>query len=122
DLRAFLPELPEFTANVREIIRRARDLHVRVVFATQPMLFDETDRWRHVEGSFYWIHDTTGVLSAASYWRLLDVYNRALVTTCEAESVACCDLASEIPHDARYFYDGVHVTDAGAALVAKRLA
>lgn len=36
--------------------------------------------------------------------------------------VACYDLASAIPHDLVYFYDGGHLNDAGAALVADSVA
>ena len=121
NLNELLPNIGEFQANVKEIIKLGRAYNVRVIFMTQPLLYDDTDYWRGIEGNFYWINQTKGRLSAATYWKLLNIYNRTLVDTCAQENVECFDLASVVPHDANYFYDNGHFNERGAALVADSL-
>jgi len=94
---------------------------IEVLLLTQPSLFDDTPRWEGVEGSAYFIQNAE-VVSAATWWKLLDLYNQELMSVCAEKGVACFDLASAVPHDEAYFYDAVHFTEAGAALVADRVA
>ena len=122
DLKTLLPSLDEYRANIREIARIGKSLNTRVIFLTQPMLFDDTEYWREILGEFYWIKKTTYTMSAATYWRLLDIYNEELIKTCKIMNVECFDLASSILHSDLYFYDPVHFTEKGAELTAKRVA
>ena len=109
---------PDMTRNnVRRLISLARGMGVTPVFLTQPMLFEDTPYWRSVERVDFAASDTS-VVSAATWWRLLDMDNRDIMEVCAEESVACYDLASVVPHDRRYFFDDVHFSEAGAALVA----
>jgi lysophospholipase L1-like esterase len=121
DLATLLPALPEYQENLRQVVRLGRAVPVRMVFLTQPMLYDDTELWRGIEGELFWLRGVQRVMSAATYWRLLDAYNQALLEVCATEGIECLDLASLIPHDAAYFYDPVHFTEAGAALVAERV-
>ena len=59
--------------------------------------------------------------SCATYWKLLDIYNKELLRTCREEHVECFDLASAVPHSDQYFYDSVHFNERGAALVAEKV-
>ena len=115
---------PGFTRNnVRELIEKARAMGVTPVFLTQPLAFDDTEYWRGIFGDFLWkIEEPDYILSAATVWRMLDTINQDVMDVCAEESVACYDLASAIPHDLAYFYDGWHLSDAGAALVADSVA
>lgn len=122
NLKELLPNLDEFQQNVREIIHLGRSYNVQVIFMTQPLLYNDTDYWRGIEGNFYWVNQTKGRLSAATYWRLLNTYNQALLETCAQEKVECFDLAAAVPHDENYFYDNGHFNERGAALVADSLA
>ncbi|MCK6531261.1 SGNH/GDSL hydrolase family protein [Myxococcota bacterium] len=122
DLSALVPQLPEFRENVRALVTECRRLGVRPILATQPMLFDDTEPWRRVEGAWSWIREARTHLSAATQWRLLDLYNRALLEECAALSADCVDLASEIPKDPALFYDSLHFNEAGAEAVAGVLA
>lgn len=122
DLSAMLPQLEEYRSNIKEIIRLGRESNVRLIFMTQPLVADDTEHWQGVEGAFYWVKRTNFKLSAASYWRLLDVYNQTLKEVCTEEQVECFDLASAVPHSEDYFYDIGHFNERGAELVADKVA
>jgi len=122
DLLGFLPKLAEYARSLRRLIKLGCSMGVRTVFLTQPMLYADTDRWRKMEGVLYWVRETRGRISAADYWRVMDAHNQELIRVCRAENVPCFDLASAVPHGDEYFHDGVHFSEAGAALVAKRVA
>ena len=68
------------------------------------------------------IKESDSKVSAPTVWKMLDIFNREMVSVCAGENVPCLDLASRIPHDERYFYDAAHFTEAGAALVADTVA
>ena len=115
---------PDYTRNnLRKLIEKAGAMGVTPVFLTQPLAFDDTEYWRGIFGEFLWkIEKPDHVLSAATLWRMLDTINQDVRDVCAEEGVACYDLASAIPHDLVYFYDGGHLNDAGAALVADSVA
>ena len=56
---------------------------------------------------------------AASFRRILDLFNSELVAFCEERGVACYDLASDVPPTEENFYDFCHFTEAGARRVAE---
>jgi lysophospholipase L1-like esterase len=122
NLNSLLPLLSEYRNNIRQLAQLSREYQIKPLFLTQPMLFDDTPPWRAVEGTFYWIARTKGKMSAATYWKLLNIYNHALLETCQSAQVDCFDLASAIPHNRVYFVDSVHFTEKGAALVAQKVA
>jgi lysophospholipase L1-like esterase len=121
-LDPLLTALPEYRANLERIIRRSRAVNVRVVFMTQPTLFEDTEYWRSIEGGIYWLREPRARLAAATERKLLDAYNRVLLETCRAERAECFDLAPLVPSDERHFYDAFHLTELGAEVVADRLA
>ena len=121
DPRSALPALADYRKSLEALIELGRHSNVRTLFLTQPMLFEDNAYWRGIAGSFYWIRKTKGTLSAADYWRLLDIYNQELLQVCKEQGVECLDLASLVPHDPEYFYDSVHFTEKGAELVAQKV-
>jgi len=121
-LEEALPSFPAYRENLKIIIAMARQMNVRLLFMTQPLLFDDTPAWRNIEGGMYWIKESDSKVSAPTVWKMLDIFNREMVSVCAGENVPCLDLASRIPHDERYFYDAAHFTEAGAALVADTVA
>jgi lysophospholipase L1-like esterase len=121
DLRTLLVALDDYRKNVRQIIAISRRLKVRAIFMTQPSWLDDTEYWRTIDGDFYWVKEAGNKRSAATICKLLDIYNKELMTVCSAEGVECFDLASAIPHDRAYFFDPVHFTEKGAQLVAQKI-
>ena len=122
DLKVMLPSLGEFRENIKKVIRIAKAMNIRVVFLTQPLLYDDSEYWEGIEGGFYWIKKTKNILSAAIYWKLLDIFNKELIEVCRVENVECLDLASIVPHSDLYFYDAFHFNEEGAELAADKVA
>ncbi|MGH7151683.1 MAG: SGNH/GDSL hydrolase family protein [Planctomycetota bacterium] len=122
DPREILPGLPEFRSNLKALIDAGREIGVRTVFLTQPILFADAEPWRGIEGEFFWIRRPIARFSAADLRRMLDVFNRETLEVCRAEGVPCFDLAAEVPSSEELYYDPAHFTEEGAALVAEKVA
>ena len=121
DLRLLIPSLDEYRANIHAIIADLKKLKIRTIFLTQPLLFDSSSTWKSVVGWDYLANGKRGRISAATYARLLGMFNRELISSCHEDSVEVFDLASEIPHDRNYFYDTMHFNEKGAELVADKI-
>lgn len=121
DLRLLLPSLGEYTKNIRTLIADLKSLNVRPIFLTQPLLFDESDHWKSAVGWEYSEGEVKGKLSAATYAKLLNIFNQELIRTCHADSAEVFDLASEIPHSSEVFYDAMHFNEKGADIVAEKI-
>lgn len=120
-LETMLPSLKEFKDNIAEIINVAKREGVKIVFLTQPMLFDNTEYWDRIEGRSYWMGKQKYCISAATYWKMLKIFNDNLIRICKSENAACFNLALSIPHNQKYFYDDIHYNDHGAELTAKKV-
>lgn len=120
-LESILPSLPEFKNNINAIIDIAKRENIKIIFLTQPTLFDDTQYWDAVQGSSYWLRKQKLSISAATYWKMLRIFNDSLIELCKSRSIDCFDLASRIPHSSEYFYDGHHFNEAGAELAANEV-
>ncbi len=118
-LESVLPSLPAFRDNIDEIITLAKRQHVKVLFLTQPLLFEDTPRWRETALAVYWLKRQKYSISAATFRRMLDIFNNSLLEICDRRQVSCFDLASAVPHDRKYFYDVAHLNEVGAERVAR---
>ena len=121
DLREVLPQLPEFRRNVERIIAMGKQQGVHMLFLTQPLLYGDGPLWEEKQGSS-WLSDQRLKVSAATFWRLQQVYNAELKRVCDRQGVVCLDLAARVPHQPEYFYDLCHFTEAGCELVAAEVA
>jgi hypothetical protein len=95
---------------------------------TQPAL------WKRditaVQERFHWLGGTGNFQEEPghAYYSVLALaeamaaYNSVLLDVCRAEGLSCLDLAARVPADTTIFYDDVHFTEAGAALVGRLLA
>jgi len=119
DIKELCTSLEEYNSNIRTIIQLGRESGVQVVFMTQPSLWEDTEYWRGIQASYYWDPSDNNRLSASTMSRILDVFNKELISICMEEEVPCLDLASLIPRSSEYFYDVVHFNETGAALVAE---
>ena len=117
-----LPSLPEYRTNLIALIEKGRELRCQMLFLTQPMLYGDGEYWEGIQGAVFFIKNRNLRISAAAYWRMLGHFNAMLIRVCKEHNVPCLDLASKIPHSPDYFYDMVHFTEAGAALVAEHAA
>lgn len=122
DLHELIPEPDEYKNRIEAIIHECRELDITPVFMTQPLLFEDNEHWRSIQGGSYWFGGTDSDFSAATYWLMLNTLNNDLIEVCEREGVAYIDLASMIPHSKDIFYDSMHLTELGAAMVGDRAA
>ena len=122
DLHDLLPSLPEYGRNLRSMIGGLRSMNVRPLFLTQPLLFDSSAQWKSIVGWEYSVNGKKGALSAATYARMLSIFNAELIRVCRGEKVEVLDLASEIPHTKEFFYDTMHFNEQGAELVSDKIA
>ena len=51
---------------------------------------------------------------------MMKLFNDEMLQVCKERNIPCYDLASQFPHDRKYFYDLAHFTDAGAAFVGQQ--
>ena len=121
NLREALPSLPVYRKNLEFIISEGKKAGIKMLFVSQPSLFDDTPYWRKISGVMYWIKGGEVRYSAATTWRMLREFNAELKSVCNEQGVYYYDLASEIPHSEEYFYDPGHFTEKGAELVAAKV-
>jgi lysophospholipase L1-like esterase len=122
DLREWLPTLDTYRANLERMAAITAEWDAETLFLTQPMLYENTPYWSGYYAEMPWHISYTPDMTAATYAAMLDIINAETLAFCNANpAVGCYDLAEAIPHDPAYFYDPVHYTDAGAALVAEQV-
>lgn len=120
--------LEEYAANLREIVRLARARSVRLLFATQPVLWRAG--LREPEKALLWLGGVGDFQSqpGATYYEPealavgMEAYNQRLLAVCRETGTECVDLAAAVPRTTEYFWDDCHFTDRGQALVADTLA
>jgi lysophospholipase L1-like esterase len=117
-----LVSLPNFLINIRKMHLLAKEMGIRIVFLTQPLLYTESPEWSLFEARKIEIDKKVYRISAATERRWQNRYNSSLLSLCDSERMACLDLAKQIPADTAYFYDQAHFNDAGNRLAASRIA
>ena len=86
------------------------------VLMTQPALFGPgIDPETGVDLSRVAVGDHRGGLQ----WQILELYNDVTRQVARDKRVTLIDLAHDMPHDSRFYYDYYHFTNAGAAQVAQ---
>ncbi len=118
-----LISLPDYERNLNEIIRIGKENDIRILFLTQPLLYEDNEYWSDIESHQDWIpiQRKKYYLSAQTLAKMLNIFNNKLLEVCDDTDSECFDLASKIPHSHDYFYDSVHYNEAGARLVATEI-
>jgi lysophospholipase L1-like esterase len=122
DLHELMPRPGIYRDRIERLIETCREIGVRPVFLTQPLLYADTRKWRGLTGGNHWNGTREVPVSAATIWRMVRTLNDDLIAECAEEGVPCFDLAAEVPPDSRYFYDSMHFTEEGAELVGELVA
>jgi lysophospholipase L1-like esterase len=131
-LRDELPDLGsalrEFAFNLETIVGLARRHEVRVVLATQPVLWgaelspeQRSLLWMGGVGNFQ-AEPRHEYYTVAALADAMERYNETLLGVCTRSGGDCVDLAASLPRDTRVFYDDCHFNESGARLVAERFA
>jgi hypothetical protein len=110
-----------YANNIREMIRLAKERHVRLIFMTQPELLQPNMSQEMIDHIWSgWI----GNPGSNIYWSpevgavVLNAHNELLLKLCREEAVECIDLASRVPKSLEIFFDQCHFTDYGCRVVA----
>ncbi len=117
DLHDLLDEPDYYRRRILLLIQECRLLGITPVFMTQPILYEDNLHWRGIQEGTQWLGGSETPMSAATFALMLNTLNSDLIEVCTTENVAVFDLVPEIPHSSLYFYDVMHMTEAGAELV-----
>jgi hypothetical protein len=122
--------LPDWSAalkgyknNINTLIEIAKEKHIELIFATQPVLWNtnntaqqEDMMWMGGVGNFQengGQYYTTKVLDES-----MQLFNKTLMESASAQGIKVIDLYSLLPKDESIFYDDCHFTELGARRVA----
>lgn len=128
DLPDLTAPLADYRTALEAIVRETRAAGVGVVFLTQPALWkpditpaEERVLWLGGTGAF---QDEPGhaYYAVSALAEAMARYNGVLLTLCRDERLSCLDTAAQVPADTSMFYDDVHFSEAGAALVGHLVA
>jgi lysophospholipase L1-like esterase len=122
--------LARFAAYVRQLVELARRRGVRIVFVTQPVLWDDllpglgARRLRLMRSYFEAGADELSPpkMDQVVALSISDHFNKRLTQTCRELEVECFDAALRMNGRTPYFYDDMHLNDAGCAELARLLA
>jgi len=118
--------LQDYEMNIVSLAALAVGHDITPIFTTQPML------WKPVmtasEEAVDWLGGT--VMRDGSRYRFpasekaraLEALNQHLLKTCSKRHLKCIDLEKRIPRSLQFFYDPVHLNEAGAEGVARHVA
>ena len=121
ELPDLAPAIRAYQERLRTIVRLCREKSLRMLFVTQPVLWDaqmsdaaEALCW------FGWLQDGA-YLSTAKLRDAIDRYNAALIAVCKEMDTPCVDLSGMNGNEA-FLYDDCHLTETGAREVAQLVA
>lgn len=122
DLHELLADPDFYRTRIGFLIDECERQGIVPVFLTQPLLYEDSPHWRSVRENSVFFQGSDRPISAAAFSLMLQTLNGDLIEVCRSRGVAVYDLASDIPHDREYFYDAMHMTEAGADLVGRMVA
>jgi hypothetical protein len=113
--------LDSYADRLRRIVGFCTEKELRVVFVTQPTLWNEG--LSDSELALLWMGETPdgSYVDVVELRGLLDRFNAALRSVARELGVTLVDLEG-MSGDARFFYDDCHLNEMGAAEAARRIA
>lgn len=112
--------LPEYRANLEDIVDLVQAQGARIVLMTQPVLWrDDLDPAEEQLLWNGWSNQNKAYYSPRALAEGMALYNQQLLHVCQSRGIECIDLASQVPRTAEMFYDDAHYTEKGAQRVAR---
>ena len=118
--------LAEYRRNLRALAERARAYGAPILFLTQPALWAEhmgpAEQARLLAGGLGPIKTWCAhqrYFSPRALAEGMRAFNDVLRDVCREPGMLCRDLAAALPARAEYFYDDMHLSEAGARRVAE---
>jgi len=118
--------LTRYKSELNQFIDFSESKKLRIIFMTQPTIWraDLSDEERR----FLWYgFGGESKLTSTKYYavtaleRAMEMFNTALLSTCESRGIEYIDLATMLPKDFTTFYDDCHFNKQGAAKIAALL-
>jgi len=109
----------DFESNVRDIIKIAGKLNIKLLFLTQPTIYENSEYWDNKRAQWFYPTSDAVVYSCATEWKIINLLNRKLEQICREDSITFFDLEAVVPHTSEYFYDSFHFTEKGAEEVSQ---
>lgn len=118
ELPSLEPGISEFRRNLITMVTRCRELGIRPVFLTQPVLWQEGLDQESYE--LLWLGSLPGgrSLELAALREGMEAFNQVTRDVCADLDAECVDLAAMHGVGA-YYYDDCHFTEAGAVRLAE---
>jgi lysophospholipase L1-like esterase len=108
--------LQPYKARLERLMTICREHNIMPVLLTQPVLYGEgVEEAGGVDLSHRLVAKD---MDGATAWQVLELYNGVTREVGRERDVLVIDLARGMPKNSSYFYDLMHYTNAGAALVA----
>ena len=116
--------LAGYRERVRGLVESSRAGGAMPVLMTQPALYGPgRDPKTGVDLARVLVQDDRRMggrnVGGGLAWRILELYNDVVREEARALDVPLVDVARTLPKDGRYFYDFLHLTNAGAAAVGR---
>lgn len=112
------PLLVNYKKRLQNIIDICRDNKIKLILVSQVILFgDESDLVTNIDLGKIKIGDINGKTEGL----LLKQYNKTTYELAEANHLPFINLSAQLPKDSRFFYDGFHMTNEGAEIVADKI-
>jgi len=132
EIRNELPDLSsalgEYAANINKIIDIAEEKSVRLIFMTQPTLWNP-ELPKHL-ADLLWLggigdfqkESGKPYYSVEALQKGMEAYNNVLLQICHQRALECINLSSILEKDTSVFYDDVHFNESGARKVSNVVA
>lgn len=117
--------LAQYRKNLNELTDRGNAYGATTIFLTQPTIWsthmEPEERSHLLAGGIgpnnLWCEDKR-YYSPRALAEGMAKFNQVLLDVCMERGLFCIDLATKIPKKAKYYYDEMHFSDAGADLVS----
>jgi len=121
---AKLPDLTNglnhYEYNLKKIIQEAEKRNIKVIFMTQPTLWqkDLSDEYKTLLAarSHY---NKTPLYTGEALNEIMTIFNQRLMTVCDTHNIPVIDL--QLPKNKTIFYDDMHFNESGAEVVAAKV-
>jgi lysophospholipase L1-like esterase len=121
--------LAQYRSNLNELVDRGEAYGAATIFLTQPTIWSDhmgPEERSHllaagIGPNNVWCEEKR-YYSPRAMAEGMERFNRVLLDVCSDRKLFCIDLAAKVPKNARYFYDEMHFSDAGADLVSELVA
>lgn len=108
--------LPDYISRVNAIADICLVNKITPVFVTQPSLYaNAVDASTGVNLATVKIGNRSGLLC----YYLLEAYNNVMRKVATEKKIFLIDLAQQLPHDSKYYYDFIHYNDEGNKKIAE---